>query len=56
MIDCGLHVTAATLIWVLDLGVLEFPGIAALVVQQARVVIAFIQVLENAGEYFRLLV
>lgn len=56
MVDCSLHVTAATLVWVLDLGILEFPGIAALVVQQAGVIIAFIQVLEGAGEYLRLLV
>ena len=32
---------------------LELPGVAALVVQEARVVVAFVEVFEDAGEDFR---
>ena len=52
MIDCRLDRSAATEVLGV-FGILEFPRVAALVVQQARVVVTLVEVFEDGGKDFR---
>lgn len=45
MEDCGLGIVPAV-----AFGLFEFPGVAAFVVEEARVVVAFVEVLKDGGE------
>jgi len=49
--DCGIGASATADFWAFQLA-LETPGIAALVVHKARVVVTFVEILEDTGKDF----
>ena len=46
-IDCRFARSATTIFWIL--GVLQFPSVSALVVQQARIVVTLVEEFEDTG-------